>query len=168
MKRVRIANYIKFAIMILFMVNILLVLSTARAEIHGTKGQIVYLSVYPQFDRGKKMAPKFLSTTLTIRNTDLRYPIMVVSIKYHNAKGEMIKKILDAPVNLNSLASYSKRFEEMELRAGSGGMAGCFIIEWRSAEKVNEPLIEGIMVGTGTGRVETLVFHGRVLKDDTQ
>ena len=168
MKRFQTINQFKFAMIIVFMVGIMPTISLAHSVGKQIKGQIVYLSVYPQFDRGKKMAPKFLNTTLTIRNTDLRYPITVVSIKYHNAKGELIKNILEAPVNLNSLASYSKRFEEMELRAGSGGMAGCFIIEWRSAKKVNEPLIEGIMVGTGTGRVETLVFHGRVLKDDTQ
>jgi len=47
-------------------------------------------------------------------------------------------------------------------------MAGCFIIMWKSEKSVNEPLIEGIMVGTGTGKTKTLVFHGQVMKDDTK
>ncbi len=55
----------------------------------------------------------------------------------------------------------------MELKT-EGGMAGCFIVVCKSVERVIEPLIEGIIAGTGTGKTETLIFHGQVIEDDTK
>lgn len=167
MKRVWKASCIKCAVVILFIVKILFINSIAYADLSRTKGQTVYLSVYPQFDRAKNMAPKYLFTTITIRNTDMKYPITVVSIKYYDSNGKLNKNALKNPLMINPLASISKRFKEMELKTG-GGMAGCFIIMWKSEKIVNEPLIEGIMVGTGTGKTETLIFHGQVIEDDTK
>ena len=49
----------------------------------------------------------------------------------------------------------------MELKT-EGGMAGCFIVVWKSAERVIEPLIEGIMAGNYTeeGRAKKDILKG--------
>jgi len=47
-------------------------------------------------------------------------------------------------------------------------MAGCFIIVWKSIEKVSEPIVEGIIGKSGIGWVTTSVFYGRVIEDDTR
>jgi Protein of unknown function (DUF3124) len=70
-------------------------------------------------------------------------------------------------MTLNPISSKYMRFEEKELDAGSG-MAGCFIIDWKSAERVSEPIIEGIIGTSGTGWITTSVFYGRVIEDNTR
>jgi hypothetical protein len=47
-------------------------------------------------------------------------------------------------------------------------MAGCFIVDWKSKERVSEPIIEGIIGTSGTGWVTTPVFYGRVIEDSSR
>jgi hypothetical protein len=147
--------------------TILFANNVSYADIRRTQGQTVYLSLYPKIERAGKKKPEFLNTILTIRNTDLRHPITVNSINYHDSKGALIKHVLKEPVILNPISSKSMRFEEKELDTGSG-MAGCFIIVWKSTERVSEPLIEAIIGTSGTGWVTSSVFYGRVIEDDTR
>ncbi|RZB37470.1 MAG: hypothetical protein SRB2_01014 [Desulfobacteraceae bacterium Eth-SRB2] len=167
MKLIRKVNVIKSVMAILFILTILFANNVSYADIRLTKGQTVYLSLYPKIERAGKMAPNFLITILTIRNTDLRYPITVNSINYHDSNGALKKQVLKEPVILNPISSKSMRFEEKELDTGSG-MAGCFIILWESRKKVSEPIVEGIIGKSGTGWVTILVFYGRVIKDDNR
>ena len=81
--------------------------------------------------------------------------------------GSLKKQVLKEPVILNPISSKSMRFEKKELDSGSG-MAGCFIIVWKSRKKVSEPIVEGIIGKSGTGWVTSSVFYGRVIKDDTR
>jgi hypothetical protein len=167
MKLIRKVNGITFVMVILFILTILFVNNESYADIRRTQGQTVYLSLYPKIETAGKKEPKYLITILTIRNTDLRHPITVNSINYHDSKGALKKHVLKEPVILNPISSKSMRFEKKELDTGSG-MAGCFIIEWKSSERVSEPLVEGIIGTSGTGWVSSLVFYGRVIEDDTK
>jgi len=167
MKLIRKVNNIKSVLVILFILNILFTHNVSYADIRRTQGQTVYLSLYPKIERPGRMAPNFLITILTIRNTDLRYPITVNSINYHDSNGALKKQVLKEPVILNPISSKSMRFEEKELDTGSG-MAGCFIIVWKSTKKVSEPIVEGIIGSSGTGWVTSSVFFGRVIEDDTR
>ena len=167
MKLIRKVYVIKFVMAILFILTILFANNISYADIRRTQGQTVYLSLYPKIERAGKMSPNFLITILTIRNTDLRYPITVNSINYHDSNGALKKQILKEPVILNPISSKSMRFEEKELDTGSG-MAGCFIIAWESIKKVSEPIVEGIIGKSGSGWATSSVFYGRVIKDDTR
>ena len=167
MKLIRKVNVIKSVMAILFILTILFANNVSYADIRRTQGQTVYLSLYPKIERAGKMAPNFLITILTIRNTDLRYPITVNSINYHDSNGALKKQVLKEPVILNPISSKSMRFEKEELDTGNG-MAGCFIIGWKSTERVSEPIVEGIIGTSGTGWVTSLVFYGRVIKDETR
>lgn len=167
MKLIREVNGIKSGIVILFILTILFVNNESYADIRRTQGQTVYLSLYPKIETAVKKKPKFLITILTIRNTDMRHSITVNSINYHDSNGVLKKRVLKEPVILNPISSKSMRFEKEELDAGSG-MAGCFIIKWKSSETVSEPLVEGIIGTSGTGWVTSLVFYGRVIEDVTR
>lgn len=167
MKLIRKVYVIKSVMAILFILTILFANNISYADIRRTQGQTVYLSLYPKIERPGRMAPNFLITILTIRNTDLQHPITVNSINYHDSNGALKKQVLKEPVILNPISSKSMRFEEKELDTGSG-MAGCFIIVWKSIEKVSEPIVEGIIGTSGTGWVTSSVFYGRVIEDDTR
>jgi hypothetical protein len=167
MKLIRNVSGIKSVIVILFILTILYANDESYADIRRTQGQTVYLSLYPKIETTRKTRPKFLITILTIRNTDMRHSITVNSINYHDSNGVLKKRVLKEPVILNPISSKSMRFEKEELDAGSG-MAGCFIIKWKSSETVSEPIVEGIIGTSGTGWVSSFVFFGRVIEDDTK
>ena len=167
MKLIRKANGIKTVMAILFILTILFANNISYADIKRTQGQKVYLSLYPKIEKAGKKQPNFLTTILTLRNTDLRHSITINSINYHDSNGSLKKHVLKEPIILNPISSKSIRFEQKELDAGSG-MAGCFIIVWKSTERVSEPIIEGIIGTSGTGWVTTSVFYGRVIEDDTR
>lgn len=167
MKLIRKVNCIKTVMAIFFILTILFANNVSYADIKRTLGQTVYLSLYPKIERPGKMKPTFLTTILTIRNTDLHHPITVNSINFHNSNGALKKHVLMKPIVLNPISSKSMRFEAKELNIESG-MAGCFIIVWKSTKRVSEPIIEGMIGTAGTGWVESLVFYGQVIEEGTR
>ena len=167
MKLIRKANVIKSVVAILFILTILSANNVSYADVRRSQGQTVYLSLYPKIERAGRLAPNFLITILTIRNTDLGYPITIKSINYHDSNGALKNQVLKEPVILNPISSKSLRFEEKELDT-AGGMAGCFIVVWESIKKVSEPIVEGIIGKSGSGWATSLVFYGRVIKDDNE
>ena len=160
-------NNIKTVMVILLILTILFANDVSFADIEQTQGQTIYLSLYPKIERGGKKGASFLTTILTIRNTDLQHSITVNSINFHDSNGVLKKHVLKEPMILNAISSKSMRFEAKELDTESG-MAGCFIIVWKSSERVSEPLVEGIIGTSGTGWVTSSVFYGRVIENDTK
>ena len=167
MKLIRKVNDIKTIMTILFILTIFFTNNVLYADANRTQGQSVYLSLYPKIERAGKRVPTFLSTILTIRNTDLRHPITVNSIDYYDSSGALKRHVLNKPMIINPISSTSMRFEEKELST-ERGMTGCFIIVWKSSKRVSEPIIEGILGTTGTGWVKTLVFYGQAIEDDSR
>lgn len=155
----------KSIMLISLILTILLAYDVSYADTKRTKGQTVYLSIYPKIAGPERKHPAFLSTILTIRNIDLQHAITVYSINYHDSKGVQKKHILDKPVVLNPISSTSMSFKAKELDA-ENGMASCFIITWKSTDSVVEPIIEGLIGTSGTGWVSSLVFYGHVIEDD--
>jgi hypothetical protein len=85
------------------------------------------------------------------------------SITYHNADGQMEKEILEAPLKLSPLASRG-RFEQKGL-AIPQGMSSCMVVEWEASQKVSPVLVEGVLIGSGTGWTSGLVFKGVVVAE---
>ena len=167
MKLIRKLNGIKTILSLLLILTIMFINNVSYADINRTQGQTVYLSLYPKIEGVGKRASTFLTTILTIRNTDLRHPITINSIDYYDSNGVLKRRVLKKPTIINPISSRSMRFEEKEL-AAENGMAGCFIIVWKSSEKVTEPIVEGIMGTSGTGWVSSSVFYGQVIQDDSR
>jgi len=155
MKLIRKLNGIKTILSLFLILTIMFINNVSYADINRTQGQTVYLSLYPKIEGVGKRASTFLTTILTIRNTDLRHPITINSIDYYDSNGVLKRRVLKKPT------------EEKEL-AAENGMAGCFIIVWKSSEKVTEPIVEGIMGTSGTGWVSSSVFYGQVIQDDSR
>lgn len=163
MKVFRKSNIAKSIILVSLTLTILSAYDVSHADIKQTKGQTVYLSIYPTIVGPERQTFFFLSTILTIRNIDLHHSITVDSIKYYDSNGVQKKNILEEPVVLNPISSTSISFGEREL--SKRGMAGCFIITWKSTNSVIEPIIEGIMSASGRGWVNSLVFYGQVIEE---
>ena len=161
MKQNRAVRYITDIFLVLMMVGALSSIGQAAEEIKLTKGQTVYVPIYTHIYSGLKGRPFDLAATLSIRNTDPRNPITIAIVKYYNTGGKLIKDYIEAPVQLNVLASMRYVIKEGENGGGSGAN---FIVTWKSAEDVNPPIIEAVMIGTRSGQGISFVSRGQVIK----
>ena len=136
---------------------------SSAEDIQLSAGQIVYVPIYSHIYSGIKGRPFDLAATLSIRNTNLQSSINIVSVKYYDTAGKLIKDYLDGPIELNALASTRYIITENDKAGGSGAN---FIVVWKSDQQVNPPIIESVMIGTHSGQGISFVSHGQVIKEN--
>ena len=125
-------------------------------------GQTVYVPVYSHiYAEGGK--PILLEATLSIRNTDHNHEITITSVNYYDTKGSLIKNYLEKSVLLKPLATAEFLVPQKEIEGGSGAN---FIVEWVSVKKVNQPVIEAVMVGSEGQAKISFVRSGVVVAKD--
>ena len=109
--------------------------TTARAEssVVLSAGQTVYVPIYSHIYSGLKGRPFELAATLSIRNTDPKHPIMLMSVKYFDSDGNLVKEYLDKPAELKPMASTRYVVKESDKSGGSGAN---FIVVWTSEKAV--------------------------------
>ncbi len=106
-------------------------------------GQMVYVPVYSHiYAKGGK--PFLLEATLSVRNTDPNEDITIASVRYYDTNGNLIKDYLEKPMLLKSLATAEFLVAQKEIEGGSGAN---FMAEWVSDTKINQPVIEVVMIG---------------------
>lgn len=98
-----------------------------------------------------------LAETVSVRNTDDVNPIVILSVRYQSTTGKLIREYVPKPVLLEPMATadFVVRLDDT-----SGGSGASFLVDWRGAKTVNPPLIEGIMISTGSGRNLSFVCRG--------
>ena len=134
----------------------------AVGEIQISKGQSVYVSIYSHIYSGVKARPFDLAAILSIRNTDINQSINIVSVKYYDTEGKLLKEYLDKPLELKALASTRYIIMENDKAGGSGAK---FIVRWKSDKKINPPIIEAVMIGTQSGQGISFVSRGQVIEE---
>jgi Protein of unknown function (DUF3124) len=125
------------------------------------RGQTVYVPVYSHIYYVDRTQRREFATTLSIRNTDLTNPIIVASTSYYNTNGELVRKYLKQPVELNPLATTNF---VVNLDDTTGGVGACFIVEWVTTKEVSDPVIEAVMIHTPSNQGLSLISNGRVIK----
>lgn len=150
--------------LILFMISVTLP-GRANSEIQLSAGETLYVPVYSNVFSGPKKLPFQLAAMLSIRNTDPKYPITILRVDYYDNNGKMIEKYIEKPFELESLASTHFYVKERDWRGGPGAN---FIVKWRSANKVNRPIIEGIMLGLTSGQGLSFTCPGQPIEDHSE
>lgn len=142
--------------------------SLPRVTLDETKivtGQTVYVPVYSYiYHHNSRDQVINLTTTLSIRNTDLTNSIILTTVRYYDTNGQLVKPYLDNPVVLNSMASTDILIEANDIR---GGIGANFIVEWVAEHTVYDPVIEAVMISTTSTQGISFVSPGRVLKHYT-
>lgn len=154
----------------LWMVFILLPLITgifprngnASSMIALSMGQSVYIPIYSHIYIGDKERPFDLTVTLSIRNTDQKQQITIISVDYFDSNGNFLKNYVKEPLELKNLASIHYIVKSKDQTGGSGAK---FIVKWNSTEPVNPPLIEAIMISTRSGQGISFISRGQVIKE---
>ena len=153
-------------IILLFLVMFVTILSNSIVRgAEDTKlatSQTLYVPIYSHIYSGMKGRPFDLAATLSIRNTDPKYPITVVSITYYDSDGKLVKDYLTAPVPLKPLQSTRYIITEGDRTGGSGAN---FIVKWKASRKVNPPIVEGVMIGTSSGQGISFVSRSQVIEE---
>ena len=155
-------NFVYFFLLI-FLAGILAPVSISAEDIKLSSGQTVYVSIYSHIYSGLKARPFDLAAILSIRNTDINQPVTIVSAKYYDTDGKLLKEYLNEPLQLKALASTRYIIKEGDKAGGSGAN---FIVKWKSEKKVNPPIIEAVMIGTHSGQGISFVSRGQVIKED--
>jgi hypothetical protein len=163
MKNKRRPPYFSYFLLLIFSVGILTPAGSSADDIQLSMGQTVYVSIYSHIYSGLKARPFDLAAILSIRNTNITQAVTIVSAKYYDTDGELLKEYLNEPLQLKALASTRYIIKEGDKAGGSGAN---FIVKWKSEKKVNPPIIEAVMIGTHSGQGISFVSRGQVLKDD--
>ena len=162
MKKHKMTKQMLSALFLLLLTGIFVTAGQADSDIVLSDGQTVYVPIYSHIYSGLKGNPFILAATLSIRNTDPGHPITLVSVKFYDSDGKLVKEYLDHPAELKAMASTRYILTESDTGGGSGAN---FLVKWTSKTKVNPPLVEGVMIGTRSGQGISFVSRGQVIKD---
>ena len=163
MKNTRSFRYIACFFLVLTMMAAPGSVGLAGEEIRRVSGQTVYVPIYTHIYSGLKGRPFDLAATLSIRNTDTKHSITIVSVEFYDTEGKLIENYIDTPLQLGALASTRYVIKEGEKK--SGGSGANFIVKWKSDTAVNPPIIEAIMIGTRSGQGISFVSRAQVIEE---
>ncbi|OBX21756.1 MULTISPECIES: DUF3124 domain-containing protein [Bizionia] len=104
-----------------------------------------YLSIYSQIYSMSQHKTHNLTAMASMRNTSDSDTIYIVSAKYYDSHGQLIRTYFDKPIYLAPLETTEAIIEEVDVAGGTGSN---FIFEWRKSKDSPEPLFEGIMNST--------------------
>jgi hypothetical protein len=126
-----------------------------------SKGQLVYVPVYSHIYYGDYERKILLTGILSIRNTDLTHAITIVKADYYDSDGMLIKSYLSQAITLKPMASTRFIVKESDTRGGSGAN---FLVQWRAETEVNEPIMEGVMIGAAGQQGISFTSRGKAIR----
>jgi hypothetical protein len=106
--------------------------------------QTVYVPVYSSVYWGFDERTTEIAATLSIRNISPRHKIVIHSAKYYDSEGKEIRNYVTTASELGPLATADFVVQQRDTAGGSGAN---FLVDWSSAEDVDEPVIEAVMIG---------------------
>ena len=119
-----------------------------------TRGQTLYLPIYSHMlygnvGRSGKSSNLLLSALVSIRNTDPKRPLRILSARYFDTNGRLLADRVTAPVVLAPLGTMELF---VELNDATGGSGANFIIKWEAEQAINPPLVEALHANMDGGK----------------
>jgi hypothetical protein len=134
----------------------------AESEAKLSRGQAVYVPVYSHIYTGDREHTFYLAVTLSIRNTDPKFPITILTVDYYDSDGKLVRKYLEGAVQLKAMGSTRYIVKESDKSGGSGAN---FVVTWKSDHAVHPPIVESIMIGTRSQQGISFTSRGRVISE---
>jgi len=151
-----------FLLIIIMIMGSSMCAGLAAGEVKLVKGQTCYVPCPTSFIAGTYSFD--LRATIFIHNTDQNNAINIVGIDFYNSGGKLVDKYLSQPLKLNALAA--TRINVKQPLGGEEGMAAHFIVQWQSATKVVEPIIQGLFFGSSGTRGYSFTLQPRIIQED--
>lgn len=121
--------------------------------------ETVYVPAYSHIHTHQKVR-QALSSTLVVHNADPGVDIELLSVRYHDRDGKLVRAFLDAPVMLKPFQSSSYLTQISE---SAGGVGANYIVEWRAAKPAISPIVEAVMIGGSGTQGISFTSPGRVI-----
>lgn len=118
-----------------------------------------YLSNYSQIYSYTEHLTHDLTSTISMRNTSLTDTIYMISAKYFDTHGKLIRTYFDEPIYISPMETVAIVIDEKDQEGGTGAN---FLFDWAIKPQTTEPLFEGIQLSTA-GRI-SFTTHGVRLK----
>lgn len=155
----------------LFLLLVLSSLATiARAEEQAvSKGQLLYLPIYSSIWHGDTHPLKGepmksnMSALVSIRNTSSKTPIKVVSARYYNTEGKLLREFVSPAKTVGPMGTLELFIEKSEAEGGSGAN---FLIQWEAESATNAPIVEAVHIDNQASRPYSFVTTARVIQKD--
>jgi hypothetical protein len=146
---------------LMFVLGWALPAALAAPEVALSKGQLVYVPVYSHVYHGDYERKLLLTGILSIRNTDPAQAITISRADYYDSDGKLVRSYVTTPVTIKPMASIRYIVKESDAGGGSGAN---FLVQWQADAEVNEPLMEGVMIGTAGQQGISFTSRGIAIK----
>lgn len=129
--------------------------------------QSLYLPIYSHLYHGDvnprtgKPSETLVSTHVSIRNTDPAAGVKVVSARYYNTDGKLLREFLPKPQTIPPLGTYELYVPRSD---SSGGSGANFIIDWVADKPINPPLVEALHADIREARTLLFVITARAIQ----
>ena len=130
-------------------------------------GQTIYLPIYSHMLYGNvgksgKASQVLLSALVSIRNTDGRRPLRILSARYYDTLGKLLGERVPTPV---TIPPYGTLELFVELNDASGGSGANFIIKWDAEAPLNPPLVEALHANMDGGKAVIFMTQSVPIND---
>ena len=141
--------------------------AAAQGILPLSAGQSVYLPIYSHLYHGDvnprtgKPSETLVSTHISIRNTDPATALKVLSARYYNTDGKLLREFLPKQQTIPPLGTYELYVPRSD---SSGGSGANFIIDWVADKPINPPLVEALHADIREARTLLFVTTGRPIQ----
>jgi hypothetical protein len=132
---------------IVFSIVLFPVFAQAEADKLLSSGETLYVPVYSNVYSGPKANPLQLATMLSIHNIDPKCAITILKADYYDSNDNFVESYVKKPINLKPFTHVFFYLKEYDVRGGPGAN---FIVKWRAEKKVNQPIVEALMLEART------------------
>lgn len=104
-----------------------------------------YLSVYSEIYSETEHRTHNLTSTISMRNTNLKDTIYIKKAEYFDTKGNPIRTYFDEPIFIKPMETVEIVIDEKDQ---SGGTGANFLFQWSIKPTSHQPYFEGVMIST--------------------
>lgn len=116
-------------------------INTADSLVYGES----YLSIYSQIYSYTEHLTHDLTSTVSMRNTSVTDTIYIVSAKYFDTHGKLIRAYFEKTIYIAPMETVAIVIDEVDKEGGTGAN---FLFDWAIKPKTTEPIFEGIHLST--------------------
>lgn len=123
------------------------------------RSETVYVPAYSHVHTHQKLR-QALASTLVVHNVDPKIAIDLISVRYHDRDGRLVRHFLTDPTTLQPFQSSSFL---TPISDSEGGVGANYIVEWQTAGCALPPVIEAVMIGGSGTHGISFTSSGRVI-----
>lgn len=119
---------------------------------------VSYLSVYSEIYSETEHRTHHLTSTISMRNTNLKDTIYINKAEYFNTEGSPIRSYFEKPIFIRPMETVEIVIDEKDRLGGTGAN---FLFHWSIKPNSNEPYFEGVMISTSGQQGLSFTTQGR-------